>query len=128
MISLAASSMARWISSMTSRFRSAAASAYSRRMVAMSSAVSFSTARTGWLPVGVWGVPGPELAVWPHCLPCRDRPQEVAPHSALQNVFMAASHSACWGLVMAPTAWVSWSAPVVAAMETFIQLWHRELR
>jgi hypothetical protein len=41
---------------------------------------------------------------------------------------MAAYQSACWWLVMAPMAWVSWSAPVDAVMETFIQLWHRELR
>ncbi|MGW2278088.1 hypothetical protein [Streptomyces sp. NPDC001770] len=41
---------------------------------------------------------------------------------------MAASQSACWWLVMVPTAWVSWSAPKEAVMETSIQLWQRELR
>ncbi|OKJ23871.1 hypothetical protein AMK21_02650 [Streptomyces sp. CB00316] len=55
-------------------------------------------------------------------------PQAVPPQRALQKVRMAASHSACWWLVMAPTAWVSWSAPSDAVMETLIQLWQRELR
>ncbi len=41
---------------------------------------------------------------------------------------MAASQSACWWLVMVPTAWVSWSATIVPVMETFVQPWLRELR